>query len=142
MGGNFIKNKLICSFCGTDEKDVGFLVEGEEAYICDNCVARASDIVKKNINKELYLLNKIYKNNFQKNKKILLYEKKLIKINKKLWDVEDKIRLLESKKNFNQKFIDLARAVYINNDQRSEIKKKINELTGSYLIEEKSYKSY
>ena len=96
----------------------------------------------RNINKELSLLNKIYKNNFQKNKKILLYEKKLIKINKKLWDVEDKIRLLESKKNFNQKFIDLARAVYINNDQRSEIKKKINELTGSPLIEEKSYKSY
>ena len=96
----------------------------------------------RNINKELSLLNKIYKNNFQKNKKILLYEKKLIKINKKLWDVEDKIRLLESKKNFNQKFIDLARAVYINNDQRSEIKKKINELTGSYLIEEKSYKLY
>ena len=95
-----------------------------------------------NINHELSLLNKIYKNNFKKNKKILLYEKKLIKINKKLWDIEDKIRLHESKKNFNQKFIDLARAVYINNDQRSEIKKKINELTGSPLIEEKSYKSY
>ena len=95
-----------------------------------------------NINHELSLLNKIYKNNFKKNKKILLYEKKLIKINKKLWDVEDNIRLLESKKKFNQKFIDLARAVYINNDQRSEIKKKINELTGSYLIEEKSYKLY
>ena len=78
----------------------------------------------RNINKELSLLNKIYKNNFQKNKKILLYEKKLIKINKKLWDIEDKIRLHESKKNFNQKFINLARAVYINNDERSEIKKK------------------
>ena len=95
-----------------------------------------------NINKELFLLNKIYKNNFQKNKKILLYEKKLIKINKKLWDIEDKIRLHESKKNFNQKFINLARAVYINNDERSEIKKKINKLTDSHIIEEKSYKSY
>jgi len=95
-----------------------------------------------NINKELSLLNKIYKNNFQKNKKILLYEKKLIKINKKLWDIEDKIRFHESKKNFNQKFINLARAVYINNDERSEIKKKINKLTDSHLIEEKSYKSY
>ena len=95
-----------------------------------------------NINKELSLLNKIYKNNFQKNKKILLYEKKLIKINKKLWDIEDKIRTLESKKTFNQQFINLARAVYINNDERSEIKKKINKLTGSHLIEEKSYKSY
>ena len=96
----------------------------------------------KNINNELSLLNEIYKRNLKKNKRILLYEKELIKINKKLWNIEDKIRLLESKKNFNQKFIDLARAVYINNDQRSEIKKKINELTGSYLIEEKSYKSY
>ena len=96
----------------------------------------------RNINKELSLLNKIYKNNFQKNKKILLYEKKLIKINKKLWDIEDKIRFHESKKNFNQKFINLARAVYINNDERSEIKKKINKLTDSHLIEEKSYKSY
>ena len=95
-----------------------------------------------NINKELFLLNKIYKNNFQKNKKILLYEKKLININKKLWDIEDKIRFHESKKNFNQKFINLARAVYLNNDERSKIKKKINKLTGSHLIEEKSYKSY
>ena len=95
-----------------------------------------------NINHELSLLNKIYKNNFKKNKKILLYEKKLIKVNKKLWDIEDKIRYLESKRNFNQQFINLARAVYINNDQRSEIKKKINKLTGSHLIEEKSYKSY
>ena len=96
----------------------------------------------RNIKKELFLLNKIYKNNFKKNKKLLLYEKKLININKKLWDIEDKIRLLESKRNFNQEFIKLARSVYINNDKRSEIKKKINILTGSHLIEEKSYKSY
>ena len=96
----------------------------------------------KNINNELSLLNEIYKNNFKNNKKLLLYEKKLIKINKKLWDIEDKIRFLESKKNFNQQFIDLARAIYINNDKRSEIKKKINKLTGSYFVEEKSYKSY
>ena len=96
----------------------------------------------RNINKELSLLNKIYKNNFKKNKKLFLYEKKLININKKLWDIEDKIRFLESKKNFNQKFINLARAIYINNDERSQIKKKINQLTGSHLIEEKSYKSY
>ena len=95
-----------------------------------------------NINKELSLLNKIYKNNFKKNKKILLYEKELIKINKTLWNIEDKIRFFESKKSFNKRFIDLARAVYKNNDQRSKIKKKINKLTGSYLVEEKSYKSY
>jgi len=96
----------------------------------------------KNINNELSLLNEIYKRNLKKNKKILLYEKELIKINIKLWDIEDKIRFFESKKNFNQQFVDLARAVYLNNDERSKIKKKINKLTGSYLIEEKSYKSY
>ena len=96
----------------------------------------------KNINNELSLLNEIYKRNLKKNKKILLYEKELIKINVKLWDIEDKIRFFESKKNFNQQFVDLARAVYLNNDERSKIKKKINKLTGSYLIEEKSYKSY
>ena len=72
----------------------------------------------------------------------MLYEKELIKINKKLWKIEDEIRLLESRKEFNQKFIKLARLVYISNDKRSEIKKKINKLTGSLIIEEKSYQSY
>jgi len=96
----------------------------------------------KNINNELSLLNKIYEKNFKKIKKILLYEKELIKINKKLWKIEDEIRLLESRKEFNQKFIKLARLVYISNDKRSEIKKKINKLTGSLIIEEKSYQSY
>ena len=46
--------KLDCSFCGTAESDVDFLVEGENAYICDSCVAKASDIVKSNLNKNLY----------------------------------------------------------------------------------------
>ena len=96
----------------------------------------------KNINNELSLLNEIYKRNLKKNKRILLYEKELIKINNKLWKIEDEIRLLESKKEFNQKFIKLARSVYITNDKRSEIKKKINKLTGSLIIEEKSYQSY
>ena len=45
---------LICSFCGTPEGEVDFLVEGDEAYICDNCVARASEIVKENVYKDLY----------------------------------------------------------------------------------------
>ena len=95
-----------------------------------------------NINKELFYLNKIYLKFLVKTKKLLFYERELLKINKILWDIEDKIRLLESKKDFNNKFIDLARSVYINNDKRSEIKKKINKLTGYNLLEEKSYKKY
>ena len=54
MEKNIIKEALICSFCGTEQKEVDFLVEGENVYICDICVARASDIVKENVYKDLY----------------------------------------------------------------------------------------
>ena len=96
----------------------------------------------KNINNELNLLNDIYKKSFGKGKKIISYEEQLLNINKKLWVIEDKIRFEESKKNFGKEFVDLARQVYLNNDERSKIKKKINKLTGSHIVEEKSYKSY
>ena len=66
----------------------------------------------------------------------------LLKINQELWDIEDKIRDLERDKDFGDEFIKTARAVYFTNDKRSEIKRKINELTGSELIEEKSYQKY
>jgi hypothetical protein len=70
-----------------------------------------------------------------------LYQE-LISINQKLWDIEDQIRELEKKKEFDQPFIKLARAVYFTNDQRAETKRKINELTGSNLMEVKSYEDY
>ena len=63
-------------------------------------------------------------------------------VNEKLWVIEDAIRRKESKKEFDKEFIDLARSVYLTNDERSKIKRKINELTGSSLIEEKSYDEY
>ena len=68
--------------------------------------------------------------------------KKLKKMNLKLWDIEDKLRKLESQKKFNGEFIELARQVYYTNDLRSTIKKEININTGSKLIEEKSYEDY
>ena len=50
-----IKEKILdCSFCGSPEGEVDFLVEGDEAYICDSCVARASEIVKDNFHKNIY----------------------------------------------------------------------------------------
>jgi len=67
---------------------------------------------------------------------------KLAKVNGELWDIEDAIRLKEKKKEFERIFIGLARSVYKTNDKRSEIKKEINLLTGSNLIEEKSYEEY
>ena len=60
-------------------------------------------------------------------------------VNEVLWDIEDRIRIKEKRKEFDGEFIQLARAVYINNDRRAEIKRQINEASGSALIEEKSY---
>jgi len=70
-----------------------------------------------------------------------LYES-LYDVNCELWDVEDHIRDLERKKDFGNDFISAARAVYIINDKRSELKREINIKTSSGLIEEKSYEKY
>jgi hypothetical protein len=63
-------------------------------------------------------------------------------VNEELWEIEDKIREYEKRQDFEERFIQLARLVYITNDRRANIKKEINLLTGSNLIEEKSYKEY
>ena len=67
---------------------------------------------------------------------------KLSQINAKLWKIEDDIRQCEKEKSFDSKFVQLARDVYYTNDIRSELKKEINILTKSGLIEEKSYEDY
>lgn len=66
----------------------------------------------------------------------------LQKINLKLWDIEDEIRIKEARKEFDDEFIQLARSVYFNNDKRAAIKKQINLKYKSDLIEEKEYVSY
>lgn len=66
----------------------------------------------------------------------------LAKINGELWDIEDWIRDCEREKRFDKEFVELARSVYITNDKRCEVKKLINILTSSGLVEEKSYKKY
>ena len=60
-------------------------------------------------------------------------------INAGLWEVEDKLRNLEAMKEFGQDFIALARSVYVLNDKRAEVKKEINFITKSHLVEEKLY---
>ena len=96
-----------------------------------------------NIKKEFYTLNPLC---------VILFEEfgsqlqnlylKLAEINGQLWDIEDWIRDCEREKRFDAEFIQLARSVYVTNDRRSEVKKEINKLTKSGLIEEKSYKDY
>ncbi len=68
--------------------------------------------------------------------------RRLRAVNMKLWDIEDRIREKEAQKSFDNEFINLARAVYFTNDERSRIKREINLEYGSDLIEEKSYKEY
>ena len=93
-----------------------------------------------NVNKELFQL------------KISLKESQIIidldlieslsKVNSELWSIEDKIRLKEKEKDFSDEFIQLARSVYIKNDERANIKKMINLKYSSNIIEEKSYMKY
>lgn len=63
-------------------------------------------------------------------------------VNETLWDVEDAIRVCERDGDFGPRFIELARSVYHQNDRRAELKRRINELVGSRLVEEKSYVDY
>ena len=97
----------------------------------------------KNVYKELETLNPYFQDLLDvyglKMKNLYI---KLSNINKSLWDIEDAIRDKERAEEFDQDFIELARSVYIVNDQRAAIKKEINLLTKSKLIEEKSYKEY
>lgn len=69
-------------------------------------------------------------------------ERALQDVNERLWDIEDRIRDKEAKQSFDRDFIELARAVYLANDERAAIKKRINTQLGSRLIEEKSYRQY
>jgi predicted secreted acid phosphatase len=66
----------------------------------------------------------------------------LADVNLKLWDVEDKLRILEKDKDFGSEFIELARSVYFLNDKRAVIKKEINLMSQSEIVEEKDYVQY
>lgn len=66
----------------------------------------------------------------------------LLAVNERLWEIEDLIRDKERARQFDDEFVRLARAVYIENDQRAAIKKRINQALGSRLVEEKSYAAY
>ncbi|MBS3732162.1 MAG: hypothetical protein KGY42_04575 [Desulfobacterales bacterium] len=68
--------------------------------------------------------------------------RRLYEINSRLWDIEDAIREKEAAKAFDRDFIELARSVYFNNDERAAVKREINLKYGSDLVEEKSYQSY
>tara|TARA_Y100001936_G_C16086951_1_gene682491 strand:+ start:2346 stop:2732 length:387 start_codon:yes stop_codon:yes gene_type:complete len=94
------------------------------------------------VTNEYRYLSSIFDKIKSEQKTVLPYYEELLAINKKLWNIEDSIRRLEKQKKFNSEFIELARKVYYTNDERFEIKSKINALFNSNIKEQKSYENY
>ena len=95
-----------------------------------------------NVRHELELLSKVWSASVTEDKVIANLRQQLKTINETLWEIEDDIRSEEQQNRFGKEFIELARAVYITNDKRAQIKKDVNLYLGSEIIEEKSYKDY
>ena len=105
--------------------------------------ARMTDPVKvSNVKHELSLLEKTWRDSGAAAVSLGDEEANLTRVNEQLWVIEDDIRDEERARRFGEKFIQLARAVYVTNDERAAIKKRINTLLGSSIVEEKSYKQY
>ena len=95
-----------------------------------------------NVRAELALLQETWNDNIRDNETIRGLHAQLKEINEALWEIEDDIRDKERAKEFDDRFIELARAVYVTNDRRSQVKKELNLHLGSEIIEEKSYQDY
>ena len=95
-----------------------------------------------NVKLELALLEQTWRDWGGTAQDVALDERALQNVNERLWDIEDRIRDKEAKQCFDRDFIELARAVYVSNDERAAIKKRINLQLGSRLVEEKSYRQY
>jgi len=95
-----------------------------------------------NVRVELDLLQSTWSNAVQEDDVIRDLHAQLKEINEKLWEIEDDIRDKERVREFDDRFIELARSVYFTNDHRSQVKKALNLHLGSQIIEEKSYQDY
>ena len=105
--------------------------------------ARMTDETKvANVRVELAELEKTWREAVGARSGVSEDERALQAVNERLWVIEDDIRDKELAQAFDAKFIELARSVYIENDERAAIKKRINVKLGSRIVEEKSYKAY
>jgi hypothetical protein len=105
--------------------------------------ARIADPAKlQNVRTELTLLERTWLDSGAALPEIAADEAALQAVNEALWDIEDRIRDKERDGAFDAAFIELARAVYVTNDERAAIKKRINVALGSRIVEEKSYREY
>jgi len=105
--------------------------------------ARMTDETKlRNVRLELQLLEQTWRDSGAAIPEVAADETELQRVNEALWDIEDKIRDKELAQEFDSEFIELARAVYVTNDERAAVKKRVNLALGSRIVEEKSYKPY
>jgi len=105
--------------------------------------ARIRDPAKlANVRRELEALEATWRGHPFSGQDIHAEEQALQQVNERLWEIEDDIRDKERARSFDAGFIRLARAVYVENDERAAIKKRINLKLGSSLVEEKSYRDY
>ena len=95
-----------------------------------------------NVNKELKLLAAQADAALKTSAELPALKQRLTRVNEALWEIEDRIREKEARQEFDAGFVALARSVYQNNDERAAIKRQINTLLASELVEEKSYRPY
>lgn len=95
-----------------------------------------------NVNRELGMLNQVWSDAVDEDEALQQMRAEIKSINEALWDIEDDIRDEERAKRFGERFIELARSVYVTNDQRADVKKRINLHLKSDIVEEKSYQDY
>ena len=100
------------------------------------------DAKRANVRRELEELTTVREREFPGHAGLAALAAQLKTINEKLWEIEDDIRGCERRKDFGAEFVRLARAVYVTNDERASAKRRINDLLGSALVEEKSYAPY
>ena len=104
---------------------------------------RIADPVKvANVKTELDMLSKVWNETVEIDTEITALTAELKSVNEALWEIEDDIRDQERGKRFGERFIELARAVYVTNDERANAKKKVNLHLNSTIVEEKSYPDY
>lgn len=95
-----------------------------------------------NVRREHELLSGVWRKADASDEAVDDLRESLRSVNERLWDIEDAIRDEEREKRFGERFVELARSVYQRNDERAALKKRINELLGSQIVEEKSYREY
>ena len=104
---------------------------------------RIADPVKvANVKTELDMLSKVWSESVEVDAEISALTTELKSVNHALWEIEDDIRDEERSRRFGERFIELARAVYVTNDERANAKKKVNLHLNSTIVEEKSYQDY